>query len=120
MENTKGIFNYRLSRARRVSENTFGISTARWRVFKRPIDAIPERCIGIAKAVVAFHNYLMLNESKLPRHERRYCPPGFVDSEEKNADIVPRGRRKDVGRDIVHRSLNQRQQAIPVRKMPKT
>ena len=50
LENATRIFNYKLSRARRVSENTFGISTARWRVFKRLIDAIPERCIGIINA----------------------------------------------------------------------
>ena len=69
LENAKRIFNHRLSRARRVSENTFSISTARWRAFKRQIDAIPGRCIGNTKAVVALHNYLMLHESTLPRHE---------------------------------------------------
>ncbi|XP_046860906.1 protein ALP1-like [Xenia sp. Carnegie-2017] len=107
LEHGKRIFNYRLSRARRVSENTFGISTARWRIFKRPIYAIPERCIGIVKAVVALHNFLMFHESTLPRHERRYCPPGFVDSEEKNADIVPRAWREDVNKDTGYQSLTQ-------------
>ena len=63
LETEKHIFNYRLSRARRVSENTFGLSTARWGIFKRPIDALPEQCIGITKAVVALHNFIIVNET---------------------------------------------------------
>ena len=107
LEHTKRIFNYRLSRARRVSENTFGISAARWRILKRPIDAIPERCVGITRAVVALHNYLMFHESSLPRDERRYCPPGYVDTEDKNANVVYGAWRGDVMKDTGHLSLAQ-------------
>ena len=107
LEHTKRIFNYRLSRTRRVSENTFGISAARWRILKRPIDAVPERCVGITRAVVALHNYLMLHESSLPRDERRYCPPGYVDTEDKNASVVYGAWRGDVMKDTGHLSLAQ-------------
>ena len=76
------VFNYRLSRARRVIENTFGICASRFRVFHRPIIAKVHKVILITKAVVALHNFLMtVNENDKASH---YCPNTFVDQEGPN------------------------------------
>ena len=55
----KLVFYYRLSRARRVVENAFGIASSGFRVFHKPIIANVENVIAITKAVVALHNFLM-------------------------------------------------------------
>ena len=78
----KAVFNYRLSRARRIIENSFGILANRWRIFRQPIIAKPERAVIYTKAAIALHNYLRTTESSV------YCPPGFVDAEDGTGNIV--------------------------------
>ncbi len=77
------IFNYRLSRARRTIENSFGILAARWRVFRRPIKAKPATVDSLIKACICLHNYLRLTENA------RYTPTGFIDSEDSSGNIIP-------------------------------
>ena len=62
----EGVFNYRLSRARRVIENTFGIAATRFRVFHRPIISNVENVKVLTKAVIALHNFLMSHNSEMP------------------------------------------------------
>ncbi|XP_065292121.1 uncharacterized protein [Dermacentor albipictus] len=54
----KRIFNYRLSRARRCVENTFGIMVSRFRVFRRPINLLPENVDYVVMACCVLHNFL--------------------------------------------------------------
>ena len=72
----KLITNYRISRARRITENTFGILAARFRIFRCSILASVE---SVTKCCVALHNYLMA--SRLTDEENAYCPNNFVDQE---------------------------------------
>jgi hypothetical protein len=77
------IFNYRLSRTRRVIENVFGILAARWQVFHRPIQASVETTEYMVKAAVCLHNYLRQTNNAC------YCPAGFVDSQDNTGQIQP-------------------------------
>lgn len=68
----KQIFNYRLSRARRVIENTFGIMAAKWRIFRQPIQARVQTVDSIVKAAVCLHNFILMEEESLTPSQRTY------------------------------------------------
>ena len=48
----RSLYNYRLSRARRVVENAFGILSNRFLIFLSPINLIPEKAEAITLAAV--------------------------------------------------------------------
>lgn len=52
------VFNYRLSRARRIVENAFGILVSRFRVFQSTIALKPEKVDIIVLAACSLHNWL--------------------------------------------------------------
>ena len=68
------VFNYRLSRARRTIENSFGILSARWRIFHQVIRADVHTVDMIVKATCCLHNYLLSTDNA------KYLPTGFADS----------------------------------------
>ncbi|XP_018370174.1 PREDICTED: putative nuclease HARBI1 [Trachymyrmex cornetzi] len=61
----KKIFNYRLSRARRIIESAFGILVARWRIYSKSIFASVRSVRKIVQATVVLHNFIIQNE-KVP------------------------------------------------------
>ncbi|KAM7282308.1 hypothetical protein ISCGN_002458 [Ixodes scapularis] len=52
------IYNYRHSRARRVSENFFGVLAQRFRILLRPIQALPQNVTTLVLACCGLHNML--------------------------------------------------------------
>jgi len=61
----KQIFNYPLSRARRMIECTFGLLACQWRIFRRPINTSIKTAINIVKATIVLHNLLRENNNNI-------------------------------------------------------
>ena len=58
----KRIFNYRLSRARRQVECTFGVASSMWRILRKPMEVQVNFAIDIVKAVCVLHNNFVQNK----------------------------------------------------------
>ena len=57
LTDARRICNYRISRARRVIENCFGICASRFRIFHKPIIRNVDTVVGITKAIVALPGF---------------------------------------------------------------
>ena len=55
----KLIFNHRLSEARRVIEQTFGLMFSHFRVLRKPITLSSQNAIKVIKAIIILHNFLL-------------------------------------------------------------
>lgn len=77
------LFNYRLSRARRIIENVFGIMSARFRVLRKPIHLDANKTRKITLACGALHNFLMSRSSGV------YAPPGSFDHFDADGVFIP-------------------------------
>lgn len=75
------IYNYRLSRARRISENVFGILVSRFRLFLGCIHMLPKTIKHVVMAAVTLHNILR------SRNPRRYMPACDIDQENMDGTI---------------------------------
>ncbi|KAI8423974.1 hypothetical protein MSG28_002640 [Choristoneura fumiferana] len=54
----KRVYNYRLSRARRMVESVFGIMASRFRVLRKPIELYPEKVLGLVSTIAVLHIFL--------------------------------------------------------------
>lgn len=78
------IFNYRLSRARRVVENAFGILVSKFGIFQKEINLDPEKVSLITMACCLLHNYILQENPVTYLH-------GMIDIEEQTTGTVTKG-----------------------------
>lgn len=85
----KRVFNYRLSRARRVIEN-FGILVCRWQILSKTICASPKNVTSYISALICLHNFLLTQQLEVHRQPDilAYCSHNLVDREDENHDLV--------------------------------
>jgi hypothetical protein len=62
MHGSQRIYNYRLSRARRIIENVFGLVSARFRLLRTHIELEPDKVSIIVSAICVLHNFLIRTE----------------------------------------------------------
>ena len=84
---SRRIFIYRLSRARRIVENAFGIIPSRFRVFRRPLSVKLETEDVIVLASTALHNFLRRKTAL------RYIDGHTADYEDLQGNVVQGQRR---------------------------
>lgn len=95
---TQRIHNYRLSRARRVIENVFGIMSASSRVLLKPIALDAEKTKKITLAICVLHNYL------LTTNKAKYAPSQSFDHYNENGELIPGDwRRLEAPEGTLHR-----------------
>ena len=82
------IFNYRLSRARRVVKNAFGILAHRWHCLLSYLYQEPGNAINIVEASVTLHNLIRSCRPRLQLNE--------VDNEDDLGNLVPGAWRGNV------------------------
>ncbi len=92
----KKVFNYRLSRARRVVENVFGIWAARWRILFSTMECDVVLSQAIVRCTVLLHNFLRdICDTEV--NEDRYNVDGTVEPGNWR-DIEPVGGLIDIPR----------------------
>ena len=83
------VFNYCMSCAN-VIENIFCIMTTKWRIFRRPIIAHPNKVTKQQNLLALFTTmYLKITDMSCSASSvRQYCPQGYVDHEDPLGNFI--------------------------------
>ncbi|XP_048509301.1 uncharacterized protein LOC125500404 [Athalia rosae] len=82
LNRTKKVFNNRLNRARRVVESAFGIMSAKWSIYRRPIIASMSTATKIVQVTCCLHHYIVSHEAEMSSAQGFYS---ILSTEERSA-----------------------------------
>lgn len=74
------VYNYRLTRTRRMVECSFGVLANKWRIFHNPIAVNADFAETIIKACCVLHNFVRKNDGTKFEDEFYACPLDDLDS----------------------------------------
>lgn len=81
LDEQKEVYNYRLSRARRIVECSFGILCAKWRILRKDIECHPDKADIIVKTTCILHNIIIDKEgSSNEINVQRYSPVSKINN----------------------------------------
>lgn len=92
-DDNRKVYNYRVSRARRIVENAFGILSARFRIFHTFINMNPTKIESVVMACCVLHNFLVNTVPKT------YAPTECFDIDDREAGIT------NVGYNCEHENM---------------
>lgn len=89
LDHNQRVYNYQLSRARRVVENAFGILANRFRIFRSTMLLHPDSVTKVTLASACLHNFLC------ERRSEAYMPPALTDWEDADHRVNDGAWRRD-------------------------
>jgi hypothetical protein len=99
LDKNKAIFNYRLSRARRITECAFGVCASKWRVLNRPIETKVSTAEDTVKCITLLHNIIInvegMNEPAADKNVNANQADGFHRSRDNNVASTTAKRIRD-------------------------
>ena len=87
----KRMFNYRLSCARQISKNAFGIFANRWQAFRKSFLLKPEKVKVLTYSVLISRNFLRSESTT----GKIYIPSNLIDFDGGCGTVIPGDWRKD-------------------------
>jgi len=99
----KGTYNFRLSKAHSVVENTFGIMASFFHILRKPLLLQPTKARNVILTCVHLHNFLRKSDSL----KNLYSPQGTFDTEDiLHGDIIYGSWREETTNLRAFQSLN--------------